>query len=175
MKFDRKTIISVAVIVITAVLVTSVLVLELNKTENMTTPVDAILNDQDIQSQMDDTQLHYRTVENLIGNLIEKYDKTGLDGMRNANFVTVLSGNLDGTRYLYIVDPEIGVVGKPDESLGLQVEMPSMNEDQSLWIGYEDRYPTTEFEDIEIQRYFKMHKGLIFTSGFYLDENGIPK
>lgn len=180
MKFDRKMIISVAVIVITAVLVISILALEINKSENMTipgtnSPVEIISDNQYTQSQMDDVKLHYRTVENLIGNLIDKYDETGLDEMRNANFVYILTGNLDGTRYLYIVDPEIGIVGKPDDSSGLQVSIPPMIEDQALWIGYEGRYPAVGLEDIKIQRYFKMHDGLIFTSGFPVDAQGIPK
>lgn len=180
MKLDNKTIITIVILAIATVSVVTLVALEQNKTEMMPTENSEIptmmAEDIDLsKSEIDSRKLHFLTVENLIGNLIEKYDETGLEGMQNANFVAHLTGNSNGTRYLYIVDPEVGVIGKPDQSFGLQVALPPLNEDDALWIGYDDRFPSSNLKDIKIQRYFKMHDGLIFISGFPVDTNGIPK
>lgn len=187
MNLDNKKIISIAVLAAAIVSAISIVALqediseiftasEIKDTGKETISISNTMSDKIEPSEsQQDQDLHYLTVENLIGNLIEKYDDTGLDEMRNANFVAHLTGNSNGTRYLYIVDPEVGVVGKPDESLGLKVSIPPLEDEDAMWIGYVDRFPAGELEDIKIQRYFKMHDGLIFTSGFGVDSNGLAK
>lgn len=115
------------------------------------------------------SKLKVITAENLVQGLIESYDDKGLEGLRNANYVVTLTGNLEGKLYLYIVDPSVGVVGKPNDSVGLDIRIPSIQDGQSLWQRYAFNNATEGSEVTHEMYYFKMHDGLIFLSGYLIE------
>lgn len=131
------------------------------------------LPQDEIDYQLD---LHPQLVEHLVKNLIEYYDELGLDGINNAKYVAVLSGNASGDRYLYIVNPDT------DEIMGQHEDAPEnllptprnkFSEGQSEWVNM-----TFNEEDgslVYYKIYFVAHDGLIFTSGYQtVNSNGLP-
>lgn len=117
---------------------------------------------------------NYNHVQDAIDVLIHKYDGRGLDGLTNNDFIVNPAEFVPKYRFLYIVDLDEGVVGYPTESLGLNLKaIPPLEEGKSIWIGYDGASPTSTVQDITQQVYFKMHEGLVFISGFPVNEHGL--
>ena len=79
--------------------------------------------------------LHPKIVTHLVNSLIQNYDKKGLENLRNANYMSYLSG-LDDTRYLYIYDPETNqFLGKHDNHpVGkFIITQTNLDEGQTIW------------------------------------------
>lgn len=122
------------------------------------------LPQDEIDYQLD---MHPQVVEHLVNNLIEDYDELGLDGINNAKYIAVLSGNVSGDRYLYIVNPEIDeILGQHDDAPEPVLTIPRLgfSEGKSEWVDatYNELDGSLRFYKI----YFMPHDGLIFTSGY---------
>lgn len=112
-------------------------------------------------------------IETNIDNLILNYKTNGLDSLSNKDFFVTLEGAIEGVRFMYIVDHEQGVVGKPDNSLGIYTNVPQLENGQSLWKGEtmiaSDNSQTNEFY------YFKSFDGLSFLSGYVTYDDYKPE
>ncbi len=120
--------------------------------------------------------LHPKIVENLVDNLIDAYDEKGLDKLRNANYIGLLSDSGQGTRYLFIIDPVTNkIIGEHDSAPPMYRVIPSkLNEIGTAWANIHDGELKTDGSTIVAKHYFKMHDGLIFTSGYNVDLRGVP-
>ena len=131
------------------------------------------LTPEEIEYQLD---MHSQLVEHLVNNLIEDYDELGLDGINNAKYIAVLSGNVSGDRYLYIVNPDTDeIMGQHDDAPDNPLRAPGnkFSEGQSAWINV-----TFNEEDgslVYYKIYHVAHDGLIFTSGYQtVNPMGLP-
>ncbi len=122
------------------------------------------LTPEEIEYQL---EMHPQVVEHLVNNLIEDYDELGLDGINNAKYIAVLSGNVSGDRYLYIVDPDTReVIGQHDDAPEILLPTPRIKflDGQSEWVPVTFNESDGSLQYYKI--YFKAHDGLIFTSGY---------
>ena len=147
----------------------------LNSYDTETTPVldtkDTGFTEDEIITQ----DLHPKIVENLVDNLIDAYDKKGLEKLRNANYKALLSGSNEGIRYLYIIDPETNeIIGQHDSAPKTYRVIPDgFTEAEAIW----ENIHNDEKGDISTiieKHYLKLHDGLIFTSGYKVDNRGLP-
>ena len=160
-KYIKYSIIS---IVIVSVIIPTLLILDNadNNQEPLAIPTDL--------SQVQDKylkDLHPKIVMNLVNGLTQNYDKKGLENLRNANYIAHLSGGADGTRYLYIYDPDTNqFLGKHNNNpVGeFFITQNNLDEGQSIWETFtKDKIPSPY--DV----YFKKHDGLVFASYYKVD------
>lgn len=156
---------SIIPIVITAIIIPTLLILD--NTDNNQEYL--AISDNLLQSEYDKylQDLHPKIVMNLVNGLTQNYDKNGLENLRNANYIAHLSGGADGTRYLYIYDPDTNqFLGKHDNNPVGEFFITEINleEGQSMWETFtKDTIPSPY--DV----YFKKHDGLVFASYYKVD------
>ena len=141
--------------------------------------ITPVLDSQDADFTEDEIiklDLHPKIVENLVDGLIDVYDKKGLEKLRNANYIAILTGSEQGNRYLFIIDPVTNeIIGQHDTAPPMyRVIPPTLNEIGSAWANIHDGELKTDSSAIVAKHYFKMHDGLIFTSGYNVDLRGLP-
>lgn len=122
------------------------------------------LTQEEIEYQLD---MHPQVVEHLVNNLIEDYDELGLDGINNAKYIAVLSGNVSGDRYLYIVNPDTDeILGQHDDAPKNLLPAPGkkFSEGQSEWVNM--TFNEDDGSLVYYKIYFKSHDELIFTGGY---------
>ncbi len=143
------------------------------------TAITPVLDTKDVDLTKDELiglDLHPKIVENLVDSLIDAYDEKGLDKLRNANYIALLSGDNEGIRYLFIIDPVTNkIIGEHDSAPPMYRVIPSkLNEIGIAWANIHDGELKTDGSTIVAKHYFKMHDGLIFTSGYNVDLRGVP-
>ena len=141
--------------------------------------ITPVLDSQDADFTEDELftlDLHPKIVENLVDGLIDAYDEKGLEKLRNANYIALLSGNNEGVLYLFIIDPVTNkIIGQHDGAPPMYRVIPSkLNEIGVAWANIHDGELKTDGSTIVAKHYFKMHDGLIFTSGYDVDLRGLP-
>jgi len=142
--------------------------------------ITPILDSQDADFTEDELillDLHPKIVENLVGDLIKAYDKKGIDNLRNANYIGILSGE-EGIRYLYIYDPDTY------QFLGKHSNNPvgeffffnkELEESDTVWMSYmKEGVYSEKLDSRQYDVYFKKHDGLIFASYYKVDLRGLP-
>jgi len=162
-KFLKYSIIPIGII---AVIIPTLLILDNTggNSEPMVTSDDLqVLSKEDKYLK----DLHPKIVINLVNGLTQYYDKKGLENLRNANYIAQLSGGTDGTRYLYIYDPDTNqFLGKHDNHpVGeFFITQSNLDEGQSIWETFtKDTIPSP------YNVYFKNHDGLVFASYYKAD------
>jgi len=142
--------------------------------------ITPILEPQDAdftEDEIIEIDLHPKIVENLVGDLIETYDEKGIDNLRNANYIGILSGE-EGIRYLYIYDPDT------NQFLGKHSNNPvgefflfnkELEESDAVWMSYmKEKVYSEKLDSRQYDVYFKKHDGLIFASYYQVDLRGLP-
>ncbi len=71
---------------------------------------NTISADELTEDQLIDIKLNKFVLQNLVKNLIEKYDKEGIENLHQADFVNRLSGEKSSFRYLFIIDPLTDII-----------------------------------------------------------------
>ena len=119
--------------------------------------------------------LHPKIVENLVDNLIDAYDEKGLDKLRNANYIGLLSDSGQGTRYLYIIDPVTNeIIGQHDSAPKTYRVIPGgFTEAEAIWVNIHND-EKGDISTIIEKHYLKLYDDLIFTSGYKVDYRGLP-
>jgi hypothetical protein len=140
--------------------------------------ITPVLDSQDADFTEDEIitlDLHPKIVEQLVDNLIEVYDKNGLEKLRNANYIGILSGIDQGIRYLYIIDPVTNeIIGQHDSAPKTYRVIPEgFAEAGAIWVNLHNDEQGDISTLIE-KHYLKLHDGLIFTSGYGVDYRGLP-
>jgi len=146
----------------------------LNSYDKAITPV---LDTKDADFTKDEQitlDLHPKIVENLVDNLIDAYDKKGVEKLRNANYKALLSGSNEGIRYLYIIDPETNeIIGQHDSAPKTYRVIPEgFTEAEAIWVNIHNDEKGDVSTIIE-KHYLKLYDGLIFTSGYKVDYRGL--
>lgn len=109
--------------------------------------------------------LDSKVVENLVLGLIQAYDKKGIENLRNANYHIRLTGDTEGLRYLYIYDPSTSkVIGEAEDAPKLSpLSFPiDIKQDKGVW-------SEKKTGDLSVKKYFVLHDGLFFVSGYSAD------
>ena len=140
--------------------------------------ITPVLDTQDADFTEDEIitlDLHPKIVENLVDNLIDAYDKKGLQELRNANYKALLSDGEQGNRYLYIIDPETNeIIGQHDSAPKTYRVIPDgFTEAEAIWVNIHND-EKGDISTIIEKHYLKLHDGLIFTSGYKVDYRGLP-
>jgi len=135
-------------------------------------------------------KLHKMTVQNLVGNLIDVFDKDGLEGLIQADLVMHLTRTEsgDGNRYLFIIDPVTDIViahpgelnnGKSRELLIQNTKqylnlISDPNNKDGFWLQEVYKLPNTD-DSYEQLIWLVPHDNLIFGTGYVINEKGIPQ
>ncbi len=148
----------------------------LNSYDTAITPVLDTKDTGFTEDEIITLDLHPKIVENLVDGLIDAYDTKGFEKLRNANYIALLSGDNEGIRYLFIIDPETNeIIGQHDSAPPMYRVIPAtLNEIGSAWANIHDGELKTDGSTIVAKHYFKMYDGLIFTSGYDVDLRGLP-
>ena len=144
--------------------------------ENAIKPIPDGLESSFTEEEIISLDLHPKIVENLVNGLIKVYDEKGLENLHNANYIGILSGGENGNRYLYIIDPQTHeILGQHDNAPPMyRILPPTLNQTGEAWANIHDGELQTDGSTIIAKHYFKMHDGLIFTSGYDVDLRGLP-
>ena len=140
--------------------------------------ITPVLDSQDVDLTEDEVttlNLHPKIVENLVDNLIDAYDEKGFEKLRNANYKALLSGDNEGIRYLFIIDPETNeIIGQHDSAPKTYRVIPDgFTEAEAIWVNIHND-EKGDISTIIEKHYLKLHDGLIFTSGYKVDYRGLP-
>lgn len=164
----------IAVISLIAIAIIAVAVFPFNLFEKTTTPVEST-NIEFTEDEQYTLDLHPKVVENLVDGLIDRYDERGFDGLTNANYIGQLTGNSQGIRYLYIIDPLTNeIIGQHDSAPKTYRVIPEgFAEAGAIWVNLHNDEQGDISTLIE-KHYLKLHDGLIFTSGYEVDYRGLP-
>lgn len=135
-------------------------------------------------AELVDIKLSKIVVQNLVSNLIEKYDKEGIENLHQADFVMKLSGNENAKRYLYVINPITDIIiAHPRELINQQRNTIIQNTDayynlindpvnvNGFWM--QETFKITN-SDVSFDQllWIVPHDELIFTSGYVIDKRG---
>jgi len=169
MSVSPKIIIVGIVVVIVAA---SILVLTIN---NLDKPTPKPLQDSSLWLESDDHKL----AQNLVTQVIKKYDKEGKDLSALENHLD-FNVNSNTKRYAFVIEMNLTtIVAHPNSELIGQDSFALINASESKesilenlknndghWVYYNFTNPETESIEPKTS-WFKLHDGLIFGSGFY--------
>ncbi len=132
-----------------------------------------------------DVTIHKKVAQNLVKNLIEKYDKEGLENLHQADFTMILTGGVDGTRNLFIIDTKTDTVIGDARELNKNASRSTIIQNNKLYFNHmydrnnQNGYWLEEnFTIKEIGTSFHQllwlvpHDGLIFGVGYVIDDQG---
>lgn len=134
--------------------------------------------------QLVDIKLHKVIVQNLVKNIIEKYDKEGIENLHQADFVNRLSGDEDKYRYLFIINPlsDVIIAHPTDLKKNLSREILIQNSnsfnnlladpknENGFW--FKETF-SVKNSDVSFDQllWIVPHDNLIFLSGYVIDKN----
>ena len=112
-------------------------------------------------------------ITNSVENLIMKYLDVGLDNLTSEDFIVELGGAVEGFRFLYIVDHDKGVVGHPENSVGIYTDVPQLENAHFIWnMDSFVKKDGTQFNEIY---FFKSFDGYSFVSGYTTSGTFVPE